>query len=556
MDVFHFYFTFVINGFYQGDKSVKLVHVLILKVIASMITSISTKIELAKKKRKRSFFYTFLLLIFLSLVIALIYAIAEHNISQDREEEQYRELADIEENIIDELDAAGVDLTYYAHSDLAISTLSSQDKTAKSYLASLMFNISSLHKRYDQIRLFDEQGNEVIRIDQLPDFSLQQIADDQLQNKLQRYYFQKSLHLKPSEIYVSKFDLNKEFGEVEYPIKPMIRFITPVYSKDNEHIGVGIINYNGKQILKIIDERYSHKRGLVYLLNESGYYLKSENPNKEWAFMFPEKEQFRFSTDQPDVWEKIQTLQDKKVTNKSGEYYVHHFYLSPSKLFNVVNAEGIFLVIHVPNDVISAELKSLIYVLMLIFLFIAPVLCFLAYKLAHSQVEQDWLFEKLHFDANHDALTGLYNRQAIVNSLEKHISLSQRRKSSLSVAFIDVNDLKKMNDVYGHEAGDALIRGLAVAINSSIRNSDFAARLGGDEFLIVCVDCDQTSAEQTMQRIQDNYGASGRQVGQKWSMSFGCTELQSKSDDVDSMIDRADSAMYKHKKKMKQQDSI
>jgi diguanylate cyclase (GGDEF)-like protein len=517
-----------------------------------MITSFETKATLVRAKRRRSFLYMFLLLIFLTIVLMFIYTRAKINIINTREIEQYEELEQMYTKINEELNFAGADLIYYAHSDLAIATLEDKDQMAKKYLTSLMFNISDLYKRYDQIRLFDTDGNEIIRLDQMVDFSLKKISQDKLQNKKQRDYFQKAKTLSEGEIYVSKFDLNQEFGEVELPIKPMIRFITPVFSKKGEEIGVGIINYNGERILKIINELNIHKGEEVYLINDDGYYLKADNPEKEWGFMFPEKDHFRFSTEHPDVWDKMLKYEGQKVINESSEYYFRSFHLSPVSIGHVISSEDLYLVMHVPKSVIRAELENLVKALVLGFVLIVPMLFFLAYKLAYSQVEQAWLIKKLNFKAHHDALTGLYNRAAIVGYLDKNINLSRRRKSPLAVAFIDINDLKKMNDLYGHEAGDALIKGAASAINLSIRSSDYAARLGGDEFLIAFMDCDKESADITMERIQETYGELGRIVGKEWSLSYGCSELLGKYDDVDSLIERADNAMYKHKKKMKQ----
>lgn len=67
-------------------------------------------------------------------------------------------------------------LIYYSHSDLAIATLSAQDQAAQDYLTALMFKISSHQQRYDQIRLLDLQGHEIIRIDQAADLQLKQVA--------------------------------------------------------------------------------------------------------------------------------------------------------------------------------------------------------------------------------------------------------------------------------------------------------------------------------------------------------------------------------------------
>ena len=516
------------------------------------IATYDKNFALISKKRKRGLFYTFFLILFLGVVMAAIYAISVQEITRSREVKEYSDLTEMQNNITAKLNVAGVDLSYFSHSKLAIDTLSLKDDTAKKYLTSLMHDISTLHRRYAQIRLLDKQGNEVIRIDQRPDLSLQQIPENQLQNKKHRYYFENALQLNAGDIYASQFDLNVEDGKVEYPIKPMIRFATPIYSKKDKPIGVGVVNYNGKEIIQTMMNFNAHRGDQVYLINDDGYYLKANDPNKEWGFMLPERKQFRFSEEHPDVWAMmLKNEKNSKTTTKDGEYYFTSFHLSPALSFNSANIETVHLVLHVPKKVIKKELEMLIKGMILGFILIAPMLSFLAYKLAYSQVEQDWLFKKLNFDANHDSLTGLYNRQAIVTYLDKSISLSHRKNLPLSVCFMDINDLKKINDIYGHEEGDNLIKGLAIAINNSIRNSDFAARLGGDEFLIVFVDCDIQSANLTMQRIQDYYGALGRRVDKKWSMSFGCAELQDNSDDVDKLIERADNAMYKHKKKMK-----
>lgn len=515
-------------------------------------TTNSERFSLKEKKRERGLLYVTLLLLFLSLVVAIIYAVLHQQIDQEREVKQYAELVNMQTKIITELSSVGADLIYYSHSDLAIATLSSPEKTALDYLTSLMYKISSLQKRYDQIRLFDIQGNEIIRIDQNSDFSLQQVPQTKLQNKSERYYFKNALTLQPGQIYTSQFDLNKERGKVEYPIKPMIRFATPIHSKKGELLGAGIINYSGNKILQIITELNVHKGDQVSLVNSDGYYLKGDDAKKEWGFMFPEGEQFLFSDEHPELWKKMQGNKSGKVITADGEYYFSSFNLSPSPSFAIVNSERVFLVMHVPETIINDELLLLIKGLTLGFLFIAPVFLILGWILANSQVEQAWLVQKLSFEARHDALTGLYNRKAIVDYLNKNIGISRRRNSSLSVGFIDVNDLKMMNDRYGHDAGDELIKGVAAVINISIRESDFAARIGGDEFLIVFIDCDEDSANIIMQRIQSIYCSLGLiKTGKKWSMSFGCTELLSKEDTVETMIERADSAMYKQKTYLK-----
>jgi len=518
--------------------------------MASLIDSHSPKLKV--KKRKRGVLYITLLLMFLMTVILIINAVINEQIRYKREVKQYAELADMQVNITSELHSVGADLLYYAQSELAVATLKTQDKSAQHYLTSLMYKISALQKRYDQIRLLDKQGSEIIRINQDSKYSVKEVAEAGLQKKNQRYYFKNALKLLPGQIYMSPFDLNKENAEIEYPIKPMIRFATPVYSANNELLGVGVINYSGKKLLKIIDDLNQHEGDQAFLINSAGYYLKANEAKKEWAFMFPEQFQFRFSDEQREVWENMLGNEKGLVVTDDGEYYFTSFYLSPQESLDVVNRECVYIVMYVPNRVIHKEQLLLSKGLIVGFFLIAPMLVLLGWGLAKFQVEQAWLFEKLNFEARHDALTGLYNRKAIIDYLNRSAALNRRRNSFLAVGFIDINDLKKMNDQHGHEAGDELIKGLTSVINISIRETDYAARLGGDEFLIVFIDCNQAGAQRILMRIQKIFSSLGTiKTGKKWTMSFGCTEMLRDNDSVDEMIERADSAMYKQKTQYK-----
>ncbi|MFV7785071.1 MULTISPECIES: sensor domain-containing diguanylate cyclase [Shewanella] len=518
------------------------------KPVAVMDKYDPQSMNLTYTKYKKSLLYSLLLLLFLVAVLAIVYLMSSSNIARERGKRQYAELGNMRASLTAELSIVGTDLAYFAHSDLAISTLEQEDSNAKAYLTSLMFQIGNLYKHYDQLRLLNSIGDEVIRIEQRRDGGLQLAPEAALQNKANRYYFKKVLELNPQRIYTSPFDLNVEHGEIEQPIKPTIRFATPVHSKEGNFLGAGVINYNGKDLLQILEALNIHKGDSVYLLNGEGFYLKGDQANKEWRFMYPEMEQLRFGDEHPKVWRQMQNAELGKVTTEEGEYYFSRFELSPNEMFNLVNKESIYLLMFVPDSKIQDAQKNLNNSALFAFLLVSPMFIFLAYKLAGSQVEQQRLFAQLTFDARHDALTGLYNRSAILEYLSKSISNIRRRKSSLAVSFIDVNDLKKTNDLYGHEAGDMLLKGVAKVINMSIRESDFAARIGGDEFLIVFIDCDGPAANEIMQRIQAAYSVEGQsQAGREWNLSFGCTQLLHETDDVDSIIERADKLMYEHK---------
>ena len=207
-----------------------------------------------------------------------------------------------------------------------------------------MFQIGNLYKHYDQIRLLNAKGDEVIRIDQLRDASLHLLPDEELQNKADRYYFRALKGLKAWDIYSSPFDLNVEHGEIELPLKPTLRFATPIYSLAGNFIGAGVINYNGKDLLEILEALNVHEHDKVYLINDAGFYLKGDEPGKEWRFMFPEREPLVFGDEHPSVWRQMQKKDLGKVVTDEGEYYFSRFQLAPHSLFNIVNKESDYLV--------------------------------------------------------------------------------------------------------------------------------------------------------------------------------------------------------------------
>ena len=505
------------------------------------------------KKRLRGLFYALSLIILLLLILSSIYGSLYDHRHEKRKIQQFHELTKMQSTIIDEINSAGIDLVYFAHNELAFETLSSQESSAKGFLTSLMLKIGTLQQRYDQIRLLDVDGNEVLRLNQNEDQTMWLAPEEQLQNKRHRYYFTESTKLFPNQLYISKFDLNMEQGKVERPLKPMLRFSTPIHNRSGERLGFGVLNYKGQHLFNLLDILNIHQGDQIFLLSEQGYYLKSPYPNTEWGFILPERIQSKFQARHPMVWEEIQQHQTGEIITNEGEFYFTTFTLSLSPPLNAIQGEKVTLIMHVPNVNIHHETMLLLKGLALAFLVLTPVLGFLGYKLGHYQIKQSWLFKKMEFEARHDHLTGLYNRKAIIEILTHNILINNRRHSHLSVGFIDVNDLKIMNDQYGHDMGDELIKGVAKAIREVIRGSDAAARIGGDEFLIMFVDCNEKGAHIIMERIDRIFTSLGTAHSEiPWSMSYGCTTLLDEQDTADKMIERADNQMYRHKKRLKE----
>lgn len=123
--------------------------------------------------------------------------------------------------------------------------------------------------------------------------------------------------------------------------------------------------------------------------------------------------------------------------------------------------------------------------------------------LALQQSLQEAL-EKQSYQARHDPLTGILNHREILNILEKEINRSERQGNSLAVIMGDLDYLKKVNDTYGHVAGDAVLVEVANRMRHNIRTYDSIGRYGGEEFLLVLPNCAAQEAMLIANRILDN----------------------------------------------------
>ncbi|WP_375177705.1 response regulator [Marinobacter mobilis] len=179
--------------------------------------------------------------------------------------------------------------------------------------------------QYDQLRLLDLNGQELIRVDN-EEGQCAEAPRDVLQNKSDRYYFTESVSLPANEVFVSPLDLNVERGKVEEPYNPMIRFAMPVIDATGATRAVVVSNYRAKGMLEALfpppgAERATSASNISFLLNADGYYLRSEaTPEREFAFMF-QRDQDRFGRDYPEVWQAIQNNQTR-VSNRQGLFLI------------------------------------------------------------------------------------------------------------------------------------------------------------------------------------------------------------------------------------------
>ena len=146
-----------------------------------------------------------------------------------------------------------------------------------------------------------------------------------------------------------------------------------------------------------------------------------------------------------------------------------------------------------------------------------------------------------------DPLTRLRNSRAFYEEAPALMSLCARRERPVTLAYLDLDKFKSVNDELGHRAGDEMLRRVADKLRESLRPSDLCARLGGDEFAILFPELDADSAVTTLERLRTGVAAAAHSPARAVSVSIGAVTFVSGPFDLEQMIQQADALMYQTK---------
>ncbi|MBM3124811.1 MAG: GGDEF domain-containing protein [Chloroflexi bacterium] len=174
-----------------------------------------------------------------------------------------------------------------------------------------------------------------------------------------------------------------------------------------------------------------------------------------------------------------------------------------------------------------------------------------AKKLAHRKhTEVEGVMAQAHELSQMDPLTFLPNRRMMLRELQDEVMRSERYKTQFSISMLDLDHFKQINDTYGHLAGDEVMRQIAVQLRDHIRHPDIAGRFGGEEFLILLPNSDSNAAAEQAARlcrfIREMVMRVNKHVLQI-TISIGVAELKIGMDTWESLLKRADNAMYEAK---------
>lgn len=380
------------------------------------------------------------------------------------------------------------------------------------------FNFIATRDVYDQVRLIDNDGNEVIRINYNGGAPIR-VSDDRLRNKSARDYVQRALHGPSSDVAISLIDLNVEDGAVVLPIKPTIRVASPVFGPDGERAGIIVLNFLADRLLTEVEAASDLGTGHPITLNAEGYFLVPYGAVPVWGFMLPTDEPDQFGEIYPVTWNAITGTTEGQILNEEGLFtylVIDPFsdvllgtrgfqgFLPPRHRAAISDAQRVWYVgTFVPADELKAAVddpSSALFVYRALILLLCLIGSAVSAVTISSARDHRRMLERL---ARFDTLTGLLNRSALEDRLDEEIARASRRGNVMAIAFLDIDGFKSINDDLGHAVGDRALVDIARAIETQVREHDFfayspaasgarpapfSARIGGDEFVVALPD--------------------------------------------------------------------
>jgi len=220
-----------------------------------------------------------------------------------------------------------------------------------------------------------------------------------------------------------------------------------------------------------------------------------------------------------------------EFSNNNSDYIVNTKYIPELNLYVTVEAK---------LDNYIKDVKKVLYINLLISFIFTLIMAYVFFSIITKYNN------KLEFMAFNDSLTGLFNRRYFETKLEYIIKLFKRTNQDYCILFLDIDDFKKINDNFGHDIGDIILKEIANVLNENIRETDFIARWGGEELVIVLSNTKIDDAKIISEKLRillENNSKLKELVSYNITASFGLTQFI-QDDTIDSIVSRVDKAMY------------
>ncbi|WP_415896769.1 diguanylate cyclase domain-containing protein [Neptuniibacter sp. QD72_48] len=418
-------------------------------------------------------------------------------------------------------------------------------------------NIVDIKHSYDQIRFIDEKGREQVRINRGQQ-QTEIVPKRDLQNKVNRYYVPETGKLDHGKVYISPLDLNVEHGKIEIPHKPITRIATPVKDPLQNLMGLIIINLNASHLIQHLEDAQALSLGKIMMLNQDGYWLHGESEEKLWAFM--QKNSYpTLATINPELWLLVSNNQMGALEQDEGFFVYHRVLLSQDDRIQQFEQNSgdwpeWLLITFIDKQLVAQKSLERLNLMIIISALLALVTGVGTYLYTRSQLKRTNAENKIRHMAEHDPLTGLYNRRHFIQELERSLHQARKEKTSLALFYLDLDNFKPINDDLGHEAGDEALMLVSHRLSQMLRQNDTLARIGGDEFVLMIHNPkNQNQLEEIANRIIDNlkHPLSLKGTQCQLGVSIGIAVSRHNNESRDELLKAADMLMLEAKAKGK-----
>jgi diguanylate cyclase (GGDEF)-like protein len=465
----------------------------------------------------------------------------------------------------------------------------------------LMFeSLMRANPSYFQIRLISatDNGLERIRVDRAED-RVMRVTGDDLQEKGHFSYVSGTLKLPAGATFLSRIVINHERGAHAGLEQPSVILAMPVIGDKGQAHGAVVINVDLNSVFNTLAADLP-KHYQLFLANHHGDFLIHPDPTQTFGFdkgrRFLVQDEFAATLDLIDG--KVSTVLAEANDGRYADAPVVAAFVgravrvsSEEDRFILGIAQPLTMLLE-PSNKLGLTVLQLVAGLCLACLMIAALVAravtrpinsmslaiqrfayehqpatlavnrhdeigVLARSFNHMQDEirqqlnaLETSREELNHLARHDALTGLPNRRAFQDRLEHALARAQRSGERFALLFIDVDNFKTINDRWGHEGGDVVLKIVAMRLDATTRKADAVARMGGDEFVVLLDNPAHrediaTIAEKLLDSVHSpiQYGGQELHVG----FSIGISQYPEDGNTAAALMARADQAMYETK---------
>ncbi len=448
-------------------------------------------------------------------------------------------------------------------------------------IAALFKQISEGYDRYDAIILLNPAGREIVRIQRAGKQTVV-AAEHELQDQSTCPCFKEATHLGPEKIYLSRVILPPVAAENQGN-EPIIQLSRAVANDDGGIKGIVVFNYRMSKLLEELQrvgDTHNHNR-ISMLVNKEGRWLRNSRPTDTQLQEVLDQKEGSFAEQFVKEWRDIGVNDHGELRNDKGLFLYGTVYPLKQKGLEDPTRRAAWQAQFPPGQIDSYYAKLVLWLpeaslfatsfarqpqglAIISFAYVLLAVLSAGLVFVHRKKQQQEITrrhaEEMERQAYTDSLTAVWNRRYFGEVTQRELLRSQRHYEPLVLLLLDIDHFKRINDTYGHKAGDIVLKEFCRICLGTLREIDLFARLGGEEFVALLPNTSSDNAAIAANRLREAVAASktrlptGEEIS--FTVSIGISCLPANSSDLDEILQDADRALYEAKHRGRNQICI